>query len=177
MKILPCIAFLLLTSSLWAQTSATNTLNLHLPTVALLDIAPNGGSITLSLNTPNEAGSPLTGTNDSSKWLNLTSAVASGSSRYITAHLSAGNIPAGLGLRFTTTAYSGNGAGALGSGGGSILLNSLPQTIVSGIGGAYTGDGTGNGYNLNYALEIQNYAQLQHDLSTVITVTFTFVDL
>ncbi|MCU0340632.1 MAG: hypothetical protein MUE30_12170 [Spirosomaceae bacterium] len=168
---------LLVKACAWAQSSASVGVNVSLPTVALLDLAPSSAGISLPLHAPSEAGNSLTVSSDNSKWLNFSSTIESGGGRYITAQIGAGSVPAGLGLRLALAPYAGGGAGALGGGGASILLSAAPQTIVSSIGGAYTGDGTGNGYHLQYALEIQNFAQLKHDLSSALTITFTFVDL
>jgi len=178
MKIVLFIVLALVVSTLaCAQSTATVGINVQLPVVALLDLAPNGSGITLPMNPPSEAGNPLTISSNNSKWLNFSSAVISGNNRAVTAQIGAGSIPAGLRLRLSLSSYIGGGAGALGASGTSITLSHASQTIVSGIGGSYTGDGVSNGYNLNYSLEIQDYSQLKHDLSTSVVITFTFIDI
>ncbi|WP_435523978.1 hypothetical protein [Chryseobacterium indoltheticum] len=62
-------------------------------------------------------------------------------------------------------------------------LSATDQTIISGIGSAYTGNGANNGHNLTYALAagsgpgaVAAYADLQATASTVATVTYTISD-
>lgn len=160
---------------LWAQNSGQVSLNLNLPSVSLVDVEP-GGDITLSLNNPTEAGMAATGTANNTKWLNFTSSVVAGSNRRIVACISSGTVASGIGLRMYVNNYSGNGAGSLGFRISSILLNNTDQTIITNIGGAYTGNGPNNGYQLTYALEIQNYSQLRHEAYSNLSITFTLMD-
>jgi hypothetical protein len=62
-------------------------------------------------------------------------------------------------------------------------LSAADQTIISGIGSAYTGNGTNNGHNLTYALVagsgpggVANYADLLATATTSATVTYTISD-
>jgi hypothetical protein len=72
--------------------SQTYTVSFTLPQVALMDIE-QATSINLDLIKPTEAGNRLTNpTNNTTKWLNYTSAVASGGTRSITASINQ-NIP------------------------------------------------------------------------------------
>jgi hypothetical protein len=161
--------------SLAAQSTASVGVSISLPSVALLDIEPNNTGISLSLTAPTESGNAATlPATNSTKWLNFTSAVATGTTRRITAQLS-GTLPTGINLRLNTAAYAGNGAGTLGSRVPTIYLSSSPQTIVSSIGGAFTGNGSGNGYNLSFALEIANYANLRNQTGTV-SIIYTLID-
>jgi hypothetical protein len=76
----------------------------------------------------------------------------------------------------STATVAGIGKGKLGSPSGILTLSSTPQTIVSGIGGAYTGDGN-NGYKLTYSLEIYDYKLLDFDQSAELSITLTLSDL
>ncbi len=71
----------------------------------------------------------------------------------------------------------GNGLGFRGSSAGILTLTSTPQTIVSNIRGAYTGEGIGNGYELTYYLEIFDYKLLDFNQSATLTITLTLTDL
>lgn len=160
-----------------AQSTVSVVTNLNLPTVALLDIEPSNASITLALQAPVQAGSPVTiPSTNTSKWLNFTSAITTGGSRRITAQITAGAVPAGVRLKLNLGSYTGVGAGTLGTPLSNIYLSTTSQNIVTGIGAAYTGTGSTNGYNLTYSLEIDNYGQLRHNLSNTVTITYTITD-
>jgi hypothetical protein len=60
---------------------------------------------------------------------------------------------------------------------GILTLNNSPQTIISGIKGAYTGDGINNGYKLTYSLEIYDYKLLDFNQSATLSITLTLSDL
>lgn len=168
---------LLLTFSMYceAQSTASVGVNITMPAIALLDIEPNSTGFNLNMTAPTEAGNAITtiGTN-SSKWINFTSAVASGASRRISIQIS-GTIPNGVNLVLTTSGYSGGGAGNLGNRVNSLTLSTNQQTLINSIGGSYTGNGVGNGYNLNYTLQVANFSLLRSQ-STTLSVLFTFID-
>lgn len=167
----------LLFAGLVCNAQSSVAVNVSLPTVTLLDIEPSTAAITLALQTPIEAGFPVTVPSDNStKWLNFTSAVAVGGSRKVTAQVTSGTIPNGLRLKLSLSSYTGTGAGSLGSPVTSIYLSAAAQNIITGIGGAYTGNGSNNGYNLTYGLEINNYSQLRYNASGTLTITYTLMD-
>lgn len=166
---------LLLYQDLFAQTTASVGVSISLPSIALMDVEPNNSGFSLNLTAPTEAGNPLTTTaTNNSKWLNFTSAVATGTTRRIAAQLS-GTLPNGINLKLVTANFAGSGAGTLGSAVSPIYLRSTQQTIINNIGGAYTGNGTGNGYNLTYSLEIANYSLLRNQTANV-TIIYTLID-
>jgi hypothetical protein len=161
--------------TVFAQTSASADVSISLPSVALLDIEPNNGGFNLNLTAPTEAGNPLTTTaTNNAKWLNFTSAVTAGATRRISAQLS-GIFPTGIDLKLVIANYAGGGAGTLGSAVSPIYVNSTEQTVINNIGGAFTGNGTGNGYNLTYSVEIANYSLLKTQTSTV-SIIYTLID-
>lgn len=160
--------------STWAQATSQVGISVTLPTVSLLDIEPATG-INLSLQAPTEAGNPVTTSISSAKYLNFTSAVVLGGSRAIYARISSGSVPSGLGLRL----YVGTGSGVGTIGGrttNSLLVDGIDRMIVSGIGGAYTGNGMGAGYPVSYGLEILNYSQLRYTFANSLTITYTILD-
>lgn len=175
MRFIVLIILLVFYTTLSGQTPTSVGVSITLPSIAVLDVEPNRNGITLSMVAPTEAGSAVVNTqSDNSKWLNFSSAVTIGQTRRITAQLS-GTLPNGVNLKLTTAAYSGSGAGALGTQVSPILLNSTAQTIINNIGGAYTGNGANNGYNLGFSLEIQDYSLLRQQTSTI-SIVYTLVD-
>lgn len=173
MKKIFTIIFIYLAISTFAQTSAN--ISIAVPSYALLDIAPNNTAFNLNLVAPTEAGNiPTISVSNSTKWINFTSAVGVGITRRITAQVS-GSFPTGLNLKLVVSNYAGTGTGILGASGGTLLLNSTAQTAISNIGGAFTGDGINNGYNLNYSLEISNYSLLRGQSNTF-SIIYTLTD-
>lgn len=166
---------ILLCPNLSAQTTASVGVSISLPSVALLDVEPNTGGFNLNLNAPTEAGNPATTTaTDNTKWLNFTSAVATGTIRKIMVQL-VGSLPTGINLKLVAANYTGTGKGTLGSAVSTVYLSTTPQTVVNAIGGAFTGNGAGNGYNLSYFLEIANYSLLRNQTASV-SILYTLMD-
>lgn len=165
----------LLSTQAYSQTTSSVGVSIALPSVAMLDIEPNNTGITLNMTSPTEAGNPITNTvTNNTKWLNFTSAVTTSQTRRITAQYS-GTMPNGIALRLVTATYAGTGAGTLGSRVSPIVLSTAGQTIINNIGGAFTGNGSGNGYNLTFSLDILNYSQLRQQ-NTTVTIIYTFID-
>ena len=146
--------------------------------VALLDVEPDNTSIVFSLDSPDFAGEKVkTITANNAIWINFTSAIAKNASpRNLSIVIDDGNVPAGLHLKLITSAYSGSGKGMLGQQSGTITLNHSLQTIVSNIGGAFTGAGINNGFKLVYLLEISDYKMLDMENSEVLSISLTLSD-
>lgn len=149
--------------------------NLTLPVVTLMDIEP-AGNITLNFTAPTEAGNPLANpTPNTSKWINYTSAIASGGlTRRITAYVNNALIP-GVDIRLQAAVASGAGGGVLGTPSAQITLTRTPITIISGIGGAYTGNGVNNGHRLTISL-IPNTYGLIAQTNTTVTIVYTITE-
>lgn len=158
------------------QGSVNATFNLS--QVAMLDLEPDNSTVTLSLAT-NEAGEKAAMvTANNKKWLNFSSAVSStAASRSISVKIDGGQVPSGIYLKLSTSNYMGIGQGVVGSPAGILTINNSPQTIVSNIRGAYTGNGISNGYELTYYLEIFDYKLLDFNQSATLTITLTLSDL
>ncbi len=162
-----------------AQIGLTTSVNINisLPNVALLDIEPNNSAITLALQPPTHAGAPVTApSNNTSKWLNFTSAITAGLTRKIMVQITSGTVPGGLRLKLSLSNYSGGGSGILGSAVTGLSLGNSAQNIITGIGAAFTGNGINNGYNLVYGLEISDYSQLRYGNSNALIITYTLLD-
>ncbi|MDR6463594.1 hypothetical protein [Chryseobacterium sediminis] len=155
----------------YSQTTVTMTL----PTVTLMDIEPTG-SFALNFTAPTEAGNALGNpTPNTSKWVNYTSAIAPGGlTRKITA--SVNKVIAGVNIRLQAAAASGAGGGTLGTSAGIVTLSTTATTIISGIGGAYTGNGANNGHALTISLTTNTYANLIAQANTAIVVTYTITE-
>lgn len=165
------ITFLSLSAFLFGQTNISITL----PIVTLMDIEPSG-NINLSFTAPTEAGKALVNpTPNTSKWINYSSAIAlGGATRRITA--SANKVIAGINIRLQAAAASGAGGGTLGTSSGPVTLTLTPITIISGIGGAYTGNGANNGHNLTLSLVPTTYANITAQANTSVTITYTITE-
>jgi hypothetical protein len=147
--------------------------------VAMLDLEPDNLPLTLKIAAPNDAGEKaLIVAANNNKWINFSSAVFPGNSRSISIQMELGQkVPPGIYLKLNTAKYSGLGKGELGSATSVVTLNDTPQTIVSNIKGAYTGNGDDNGYKLTYELEIYDYKLLDFDQSATLSITLTLSDL
>ncbi|MDC8105658.1 MULTISPECIES: hypothetical protein [Chryseobacterium] len=169
-----------------AQDTNTDnhTITISVPEVALVDIEPAATkNITLGFTAPTEAGQPIVASPaNTTLWLNYSSIKSvADPSRNVTVRLNA--LVPGIDIQVTAAAATGAGAGTLGTPSALITLSAADQTIISGIGSAYTGNGANNGHNLTYALAagsgpggVAAYADLQATATTVATVTYTISD-
>lgn len=157
------------------QTTGSRNIAITLPKVALLDIEP-AGTIVMNFLPPTDAGRPLAApTVNTSKWINYTSAIeAGGANRSVTVAINQ-TIP-GVDIRLQAAAASGSGGGILGSVSGQVILTTVPQVIISGIGGAFTGTGTSNGHRLTLSIAPNNYANLAAGNNNIIVVTYTIIE-
>jgi hypothetical protein len=161
------------------NTQGSNSVSINIPEVALVDIE-GGATVTLTPSSPTEAGDALnfsTATNNS-LWVNYSSVVASTKARTISAAITSGTVPTGLVIKVLAGTYSGAGKGNFGTATSQITLSGTGQSVITGIGSCYTGNGTSNGHNLTYNLELQSadsYSSLVQD-NTPITVTYTIND-
>ena len=165
-----------------ADTKTDNhTITITIPEVALLDIELAGASknISTTFTAPTEAGLPITGptTGLNTLWLNYSSIVESaGADMSRTVTVSATSLVPGTVLNVS----AGTPVVAGGSGGTPVAITSITatgQTIISGIGSVYTGDGVGAGSNITYSLTAPagTYGSLMAG-STPVIVTYTLSD-
>ncbi|SEH26927.1 hypothetical protein [Chryseobacterium culicis] len=177
---------LALSGNLSAQDTNTDnhTVTISIPEVALVDIEPAATkNITLGFTAPTEAGNPITpSASNTTLWLNYSSIKSvADPTRNVSVKMNA--LVPGVDLHVTAAAATGAGAGTLGTSAGLLTLTATDQTIVSGIGSAYTGNGANNGHNLTYALAagsgpggVAAYADLQATATVAATVTYTISD-
>ncbi|KFF73320.1 hypothetical protein HX13_21310 [Chryseobacterium sp. P1-3] len=175
-----------ISGNLYAQDTNTDnhTITISIPEVALVDIEPAATkNITLGFTAPTEAGNPIVASAaNNTLWLNYSSVKSvADPTRNVSVKLNA--IIPGIDIQVTAAAATGSGAGTLGTSAGLLTLSAADQTIISGIGSAYTGNGANNGHNLTYALAagsgpggVAAYADLQATATAVATVTYTISD-
>ena len=161
--------------NLKAQSSANRTVRITLPVVALINVVPSD-PIALKFTSSGEAGRMLVSpVSTDSKWINYSSAITpGGSSRVITAAIS--QEVKGIAIRLNTAAYSGSGGGTLGSAVNQVILSTIPVTIISGIGGAFTGIGINNGHKITFSAVVTNYKDLTASSNNIINVVYTISD-
>ncbi|WP_435524941.1 hypothetical protein [Chryseobacterium indoltheticum] len=114
-------------------------------------------------------------TTNTTKWINYTSAIASGgATRKITASINP--VIPGVDIKIQAAAASGAGGGTLGTPASQVTLNAAAQTIISGIGGAFTGNGTNNGHRLTISLSANTYANLSARTNTAVVIVYTITE-
>lgn len=169
------IFFLIISCKVSSQTTGNSAVTVTLPIVTLLDIEPTG-NIVLNFVAPTEAGlSIVNPASNTTKWINYTSAIApAGVTRKVTASVNQ-TIP-GVNIRLQAAAASGTGGGTLGTSSGQVTLTTTAITIISGIGGAFTGNGANNGHQLTITLVPNTYGNLSARTSTPVVITYTITE-
>lgn len=157
----------------------SHSISIEIPEVALLDLEGTT-AITLSPTSPTEAGAPFDFSSavSNSVWVNYSSIVIAGKSRMVTASITSGSVPSGLNLNVVAGTYTGTGNGTMGNPSVKVTLSNTAQKVITGIGSCYTDNGSGNGHNLTYELELisdDKYNQLVEG-NTSVTITYTLTD-
>ncbi|WP_111707362.1 hypothetical protein [Lutibacter citreus] len=160
----------------------SHSLTIEIPQVALLDIeSSTSKNISLTATAPTEAGEKVIfNQTNSDLWLNYSSIIEKNASRNVTVQITDGDVPEGVDLSVIATQYEGNGEGAMGTvDKNAIELNdNKAQTIIKGIGSAYTGNGAKQGHNLTYSLTQTKdaYENLKYTENNSLTITYTLTD-
>ena len=146
--------------------------------IALLNIEPSNSTVILNLGSPEFSGDKIEMIAViNTKWINFTSSLSKNAApRNISVKIEDGEVPPGISLKLKTDSYSGSGKGILGINSDIISLSKKSQSIVTEIGGAYTGYGTNNGYKITYLLDIYDYKLLNMNESEVLTISLTLTD-
>ncbi len=160
----------------------SHIITISAPALALVDIEPSAdNTIIMDFTAPTEAGLPLTAPVDNTDlWLNYSSIIdGDNANRAISVEVDA--LYPGADILVEASTDAGNGDGIVGTPSAQLTLTVAPQNIITGIGSAYTGDGTSNGHNLTYSLEASgggtaDYADLEANAGTDITATYTISD-
>lgn len=168
--------FLPLYSQKWSSSSLS--VNLTLPEIAIIDLAPNTSTIDMSVRPPTSPGQPIdmSQATNTDKWINYSVSEGRGTpKRNITAQIISGEVPKGFNLKLSAGKYQGYGEGKKGKSTGEITLSGTPQRIVKNIGGGFTGRGTNNGHQLSFSLMYEEYEDVKVGSSSI-TVAFTLTD-
>lgn len=171
-SVLITVIFLLLSGSAEAQLTAGAQLTVSVPENCLIDT--NGAPVNLTLVAP-VAGSSVPTVSNSSMYLRISSIVPGNTKRKVTVKISSGTVPAGTQLTLGAAAStSSSGSGKRGTVGPPVVLSTVDQTIISGIGSCYTGTGYTDGYRLTYTWGPYN-PQTNYEMitATVTPVTIT----
>ncbi len=163
--------------------SATTYFEVDLQPIALLDIETSQATtnISMSVDVPTEAGLGL-GANplvtNTHNWINYSSGVPPSVNRKVQVSINSGTVPTGFEVRLSVGGATGSGGGVLGTpGGGSIVLSGSPQDIITGIRGAYTGNGANHGHQLTYSLHYSSGSFATVETQSVpINVIYTIMD-
>lgn len=159
------------------------TISIGVSEHAIVDIE-GGNNISLSPSAPTEAGDSLDFSTaiDTSTFLNYSSIKNSGGSdatRDIYATMT-GTLPAGLSLTVRAGVDLDQGAGDMGVTTGAQTMDGNNQNVLTGIGSAYTGDGTENGHRVYYSLSLasgtSSYKDLDQDNNQSVVITYTITD-
>lgn len=131
-----------------AQTTAGAQITVSVPNNCLIDT--NGALVNLTLSTL-VAGAAVSAVSNSDMFVRVSSLTPGGTYRKITVHITGGTVPQGTSLTLVAAlSTNSNGAGVCGIVSPPIILNSIDQTIIHGIGSYYTGTGLTDGYRLTY---------------------------
>jgi hypothetical protein len=176
-------AFMAISANVKAQADtnqSTHDITVSIPEVALVDIEPTASkNLTMGFTAPTEAGLPIVpASTNNTLWLNYSS-IKSVADVTRTISVKLGAVIQGVDIKVTAAAATGAGGGLLGTPASQLTLTATPQTIISGIGSAYTGDGASNGHNLSYSVVSAtgvNYQDLSATATTTATVTYTISD-
>lgn len=163
-------------------TSANHSIDITVPEVALLDIESVGSTaITFAFTAPTEAGLPVQAPSPNTDlWLNYSTirkpnTMHGPATRKITVKLNGTTY--GVDILLTAASYTGSGGGDFGTPASNPLtLTENDQDLITQIGSAYTGDGSNNGHQLTYTLNVSgtNYNQLmQRTAGTSVVYTIT----
>lgn len=166
-----CMILFISSGRIFSQINTAVTL----PIVTLLDIEP-AGNIALNFIAPTEAGIAIVNPAvNTTKWINYSSAIAPGGlSRRVTA--SVNQIIPGMNIRLQAAAASGSGGGTLGTPTAQVTLTTTAVNIITGIGGAFTGNGANNGHRLTISLVPNTYGNLSARTNTPVIITYTITE-
>lgn len=151
--------------------------SIEIKEISLVNVVPNNQVISFDVSVASTVGEEFPTQYNSSKWLNYTSTHSSYSPlKIIKAHIGGGVLPQGIALYLKVDGATGYGAGHLGIPTSKIKLNNSPQTVLSCIGGAYTGRGKHNGHRLNYSVKILDYEKLTSVHNKKYVVYYTLLE-
>ena len=95
----------------------------------------------------------------------------------VTVQLTSRTVPAGIDLRVTPQTFSGAPVGQVGTPSATpVSITGTGVPVISGIGSGYTGDGTSNGSELIYSLNVDDWTTVEPGTVTGLEITYTLTD-
>lgn len=167
------------------ENTVIQNVTVRIPEVALLDLeGKRGEDIRFTAEGPREAGMAVDFSNQTNNdlWINYSSITSKETepTRDITVQITSGSVPSGMILEVTAGRDAGRGGGQVGTPTGTIQVNHTAQSIISGVGSAYTGHGVSKGHQLSYRLSLStekgSYSQLDLDQSNTVAIMYTLTD-
>ena len=170
-----CLLSLMCANIFAASDTATHDIQMDVNEVVLIDIN-NTGTLTLSTTAPANGGEDVTGETDStSKLLQYTSLVASGTTRNIQVSWSGaldGACPAGTHLEAEAITVPGSCGSAVASG---VTVSAVDQNIITAIGSCATGTGA-SGAQMEYRYVVDTVSSLLVGDTNSVRLVFTLTD-
>lgn len=171
------ITFLFTSLQVKSQDNDNLDFSIEIKEISLVNVVPNNQVISFDISVASKVGDEFPTQYNSSKWLNYTSTHSSFSPlKTIKAHVGGGSLPEGIALYLKVDGASGYGDGQLGTPSGQIKLSTSPQTVLSNIGGAYTGRGKYNGHRLNYSVKVLDYDKLTSVKNKKYVIYYTLIE-
>lgn len=179
LALLLIISSAIISNKVSAQSSVNALDQISIVVQDICLIETNNAPVNMTLST-SVAGSSVLPVSNSDMFVKITSIVASGTTRKITARVTSNEIPHGTLL--TLAAAPCTSANSKGNRGTAVtvpvILNTTDQTIVDGIASCYTGTGYTDGYRLTFTWkpDSTNYYLINATRDPkIITVTFTIM--
>lgn len=138
-------------------------------------IAINASPISLNL-TVLMAGEAINPASNSTLYVKISSLVPTGKTRKITARVASGSVPPGTKLTLLpSSCTTANSAGLKGNAISTpIILSSVDQNLITGIGSCYTGTGSTDGYNMQFNWSLINASSYGLIVPSSYNVTISF---
>ena len=171
-----CLLGTLSVSRVMGQVT-TNDLSLGMPELNLLSSLNTPVSLVLTTAVAGEA--VLSSISDENSRLKISSIIAEGKTRTISAKITAGGVPAGTTLTMIAMAPNTNFGGTPGIlvGTDVTLSTSADASIISAIGSCYSGTTGDDGYKLKYTWGLNNpastYGAIRASAGSAVTITLT----
>ncbi len=152
--------------------TATQVVHIRVEEIAVMDVI---GALSEPLTLTVPQSSDVAPVEHANTYLRYTSLVPEGKTRMITAAITAGSIQKGYALTLEAISISGNGSCGNPVPGG-VYLSRTPQSIITGIGGCYTGTASTDGALISHALVVKDVVSLVSSETRTITISFTLTD-
>ena len=167
---------ILLSSKLMGQSNtAAQGLSLGMPELNLVSsITP---TISLELTTAIAGQAVLSSKSDSTARIKISSVIAEGKTRTLSAKVTVGTVPSGTELKLVARNPNASFVGTKGALGTETVLTASDSPIITQIGSCYSGVADDDGYVLRYTWGLLaaagSYANVRASSGSLVTVTLT----